>query len=116
MAREAVCGAGCCSGLIGTSYYRAEPTLSFLRPEERVWNGLDKHACVAHILYAPHKEARGFHGSGSGPRDRETPAVAAGRVSHPPQPRSRRTARHGIIQDIERRGETSVPDVGTMYR
>src|SRR5258708_2821142 len=55
------------------------------------------------LLYVPHMERvivgwRGIkgevsNGNGSRPGDRQAPAIAASRVSHPPQSRGRRTAR-----------------------
>src|SRR5256714_8087503 len=78
---------------------------------------LDKHACVAHILYVPHIGVEGdFMGMD---RDR-------GIDKHLPLRRVEfhillslaAGERHGygIIQDIDARGETPAPDVGTMYR
>jgi len=80
---------------------------------------LDNDACVAHILYVPHMEMRLARYSVGMDRDR-------GIDKHLPLRRVEfhillslaAGERHGygIIQDIEARGETSIPDVGTMYR
>src|SRR4051812_11398727 len=82
---------------------------------------LDNDACAAHIVYVPHIERHLPRGEVFMGTDRDR-----GIDKHLPLRRVEfhilltlaAGERHGygIIQDIEGRGETSVPDVGTMYR